>query len=50
MSKNINGKVVFNESWLGDNDLKPGCSREMTVIKLFVFYATTVLLILQNWV
>ena len=50
MSRKIHSKVVFNESWIGDEQFKTWLKREMIVIKQFVFYATTMLLTLQEWV
>ena len=50
MSRKIHGKVVFNESWLGDEQFKTWLKRGMIAIKQFVFYAATVLLTLQELV
>ena len=43
-------KVVFNESWLGDERFKTWLKRGNDCHKAVCIYATTVLLTLQEWV
>ena len=50
MSRKIHGKVVFNESWLGDERFKTWLKRGNDCHKAVCIYATTVLLTLQEWV
>ena len=48
MSRKIHGKVIFNESWLGDERFKTWLKWENDCHKALLFYAATVFLTLQE--